>query len=73
MIQLYSAGKRFGPKLLFENLDWLITTRARVGIVGANGTGKTTLITALAMDDIQPLGYCFSGVGRCLRVRSAGY
>ena len=47
MIQLSSAGKRFGPKLLFENLDWLITPRDRVGLVGANGTGKSTLLKIL--------------------------
>jgi len=47
MIQLSSAGKRFGPKLLFEDLDWLITTDARVGLVGANGTGKSTLLKIL--------------------------
>ncbi len=47
MIQLSSAGKRFGPKLLFENLDWLITPNDRVGLVGANGTGKSTLLKVL--------------------------
>ena len=47
MIQLSSAGKRFGPKLLFDNLDWLITSDARVGLVGANGTGKSTLLKVL--------------------------
>jgi ATP-binding cassette subfamily F protein 3 len=47
MIQLSSAGKRFGPKLLFENLDWLITPHDRVGLVGANGTGKSTLLKIL--------------------------
>ncbi len=47
MIQLSSAGKRFGPKLLFENLDWLITPNERVGLVGANGTGKSTLLKVL--------------------------
>ena len=48
MIQLTGAGKRFGPKVLFEELDWLITPRERVGIVGANGTGKSTLLKCLA-------------------------
>src|SRR5262245_26150620 len=48
MIQLSAAGKRFGPKVLFQELDWLVTPQARVGLVGANGTGKTTLLKMLA-------------------------
>ena len=48
MIQLSNAGKRFGPKVLFQELDWLITPHDRVGLVGANGTGKTTLLKILA-------------------------
>ncbi|HWZ43232.1 MAG TPA: ABC-F family ATP-binding cassette domain-containing protein [Candidatus Saccharimonadales bacterium] len=48
MIQLTAAGKRFGPKVLFQDLNWLVTPRDRVGLVGANGTGKTTLLKVLA-------------------------
>jgi len=48
MIRLSSAGKRYGQKLLFEGVDWLITNRDRVGLVGANGTGKSTLLKILA-------------------------
>ena len=44
MIQLQGAGKRFGHKLLFENCDWLITPREKTGLVGGNGTGKSTLL-----------------------------
>ncbi len=47
MIQLSQAGKRFGAKVLFSELDWLVTPRARVGLVGANGTGKSTLLKVL--------------------------
>src|SRR5271154_4251252 len=47
MIQLQGAGKRFGPKLLFDNCDWLITPKERTGLVGANGTGKSTLLKVL--------------------------
>jgi len=47
MIQLNGAGKRFGPKLLFEDCDWLITPRERTGLVGANGAGKSTLLKVL--------------------------
>ena len=48
MIQLTGAGKRYGPKILFENADWLVTPNERTGIVGANGTGKSSLLKVLA-------------------------
>jgi ATP-binding cassette subfamily F protein 3 len=48
MIQFSAAGKRFGPKLLFDSVDWMITPRDRIGLVGANGTGKSTLLRLLA-------------------------
>lgn len=47
MIQLQGAGKRFGHKLLFEDCDWLITPHERTGLVGGNGTGKSTLLKIL--------------------------
>jgi ATP-binding cassette subfamily F protein 3 len=48
MIQLAGAGKRYGPRILFENVDWLVTPNERVGIVGANGAGKSSLLKVLA-------------------------
>src|SRR5580693_6397643 len=48
MIQLSGAGKRYGHKLLFEDADWLITPESRIGLVGANGTGKSTVMKILA-------------------------
>src|SRR6201998_3231242 len=55
MIQLSGAGKRFGHKLLFENLDWLITNRDHIGLVGGNGTGKSTLMKVVA--GMDPFDY----------------
>ncbi len=55
MIQLSGAGKRYGHKLLFENADWLITPESRIGLVGANGTGKSTVMKILA--GIETLDY----------------
>jgi len=48
MLQLTEAGKRFGHKLLFDGLDWLITPKEKTGLVGGNGTGKSTLLKVLA-------------------------
>ncbi len=48
MLQLSAAGKHFGPRVLFENADWLITPNERTALVGANGTGKSTLLKVLA-------------------------
>src|ERR1700704_2465057 len=48
MLQLSGAGKRYGHKLLFEKADWLITPESRIGLVGANGTGKSTVMKVLA-------------------------
>jgi ATP-binding cassette subfamily F protein 3 len=48
MIQLSAAGKRYGPNVLFANVDWLVTPNEKVGIVGANGTGKSSLLKVLA-------------------------
>ncbi len=55
MLQLSAAGKRFGPKLLFEEVNWLITPNERTGLVGGNGTGKSTLLKILA--GIESLDY----------------
>src|ERR1700723_4358863 len=48
MLQLSAAGKRFGPRILFENANWLITPNERTALVGAHGTGKSTLLKVLA-------------------------
>ena len=68
MIQLSGAGKRFGHKLLFENADWLITPRDRIGLVGGNGTGKSTLMKVLAGMDTFDYGALTVAKGT-----SAGY
>jgi ATP-binding cassette, subfamily F, member 3 len=68
MIQLSAAGKRYGHKLLFEGVDWLITNHDRVGLVGANGTGKSTLLKILA--EMETLDY---GAVSTAKGISAGY
>ena len=38
---------RYGERVLFDRLDWLVTPGDRIGIVGGNGTGKSTLLKIL--------------------------
>ena len=40
-------GKRFGDKVLFENLNFDVPRGKRLGIMGPNGCGKTTLLKIL--------------------------
>jgi ATP-binding cassette, subfamily F, member 3 len=55
MLQLSAAGKRFGQKLLFEDANWLINPDERTGLVGGNGTGKSTLLKIIG--GIESLDY----------------
>src|SRR6201987_3442069 len=68
MIQLSGAGKRFGHKLLFESVDGLITPQDRIGLVGANGTGKSTVMKILAGPETLDYG----SISRAKGI-SAGY
>src|ERR1700751_1687016 len=68
MIQLSSAGKRFGHKLLFQNADWLVTPQDLIGVVGANVTGKSTLMKILA--GLETLDYGSITIAKGI---SAGY
>ena len=68
MISLVNAAKRFGPRVLFENITWMVTAQDRVGLVGSNGSGKTTLMKLLAGLETLDAGDCSSQKGI-----SAGY
>ena len=51
MIQLEKVTKRFGPKVLFENVSMQFDPGKRYGLTGANGAGKSTIIKVLAGEE----------------------
>src|SRR3954447_19203332 len=68
MLSLQNAGKRFGPKVLFKEANWLIRATEKTALVGANGTGKSTLMKVLA--GLETLDY---GAMQRTRGMSIGY
>lgn len=47
MISLENISISFPEKVLFDNLNWRIPRGSRIGLVGNNGTGKTTLFRTI--------------------------
>ena len=47
VIVLDKVSKRFGPKILFENVSMQFDPGKRYGLTGANGAGKSTLLKML--------------------------
>jgi ATP-binding cassette, subfamily F, member 3 len=48
MLQIKGLGKAFRGEWLFRSLDFQVNERDRIGLVGDNGTGKSTLMKILA-------------------------
>jgi ATP-binding cassette subfamily F protein 3 len=68
MLSLQNAGKRFGPRILFLEADWLIRSKEKTALVGGNGAGKSTLMKVLA--GLETLDY---GQMQQTRGMSIGY
>jgi ATP-binding cassette subfamily F protein 3 len=68
MLSLQNAGKRFGPRVLFLEANWLIRSKEKTALVGANGTGKSTIMKVLA--GLETLDY---GQVQQTRGMSIGY
>jgi ATPase subunit of ABC transporter with duplicated ATPase domains len=51
MISISKLGKSFGGRALFEDVSLQLNAGERYGLVGANGSGKTTFLRILAGDE----------------------
>src|SRR2546428_11964450 len=67
VVRLQAVMKRYGEAEVFSGIDLEIYRGERVGLVGANGTGKTTLLKMLAGLEPPSAGRVTSGTG--LRAR----
>ncbi len=48
VVELHGVSKSFGDKLIIDNFDYFIPRDARIGIVGRNGEGKSTLLNLIS-------------------------
>jgi ATP-binding cassette subfamily F protein 3 len=56
LLRLENISKSFGDRVLFSGVDLTVSAGDRIGLVGANGTGKTTLLGVAAGDASQDGG-----------------
>lgn len=63
MIQLENIGISFGGETLFKDIRWRVGDLDRVGLVGPNGVGKTTLLRMIKGDLSPECGSVVSSKG----------
>lgn len=51
LLDIQNVSKRFGERVLFEDISFSIGEGQRVGLIAQNGTGKTTLLSMLTGDE----------------------
>jgi ATPase subunit of ABC transporter with duplicated ATPase domains len=56
MLSTQNLGKSYGARVLFEGVSLKLNPGSRYGLVGANGSGKTTFLNVLAGDDTPTQG-----------------
>ena len=59
LLSLSKVNKYFGERCLFENVSFSVEEHDKIGLIGANGTGKTTLFKAILEQDTQDGGEIF--------------
>ncbi|MEY3236650.1 MAG: hypothetical protein RI883_751 [Bacteroidota bacterium] len=47
ILELHKIGKAYGPKVILENFTYNFQRKERLGIVGNNGTGKSTFLNVI--------------------------
>lgn len=66
VFDLHRVRLEAGDKVILDKLDWSIGPGARIGLVGVNGTGKTTVLKLLA-GELTPTAGTFKQ-GKTLKI-----
>src|SRR5688572_17527433 len=56
LIGLSGIVKSFGGRVVLDGLELAVEERARIGVLGRNGTGKSTLFRVIAGHDAPDAG-----------------
>src|SRR5450432_3094642 len=67
LLSCRNLSKRYGPRPLFENLSLGLFENERTGLIGPNGTGKSTLLKILAKLETPDSGEL--SIRRGIRIR----
>jgi ATP-binding cassette, subfamily F, member 3 len=68
VLRIENLSKSFGGQVLFDGVDWFVGDRDRIGLIGRNGTGKSTLLKILSGIDGPDAGFVAAPKGQ-----SVGY
>lgn len=61
MLTVENVSKTYGEKQLFNDISFTIAEKERVGLIGVNGTGKSSLLKIVAGRDLPDGGNIIAG------------
>jgi ATP-binding cassette subfamily F protein 3 len=63
LLQVTKLSKAYGVEMLLDGISFVVNTGDRIGLIGPNGCGKTTLLRIIAGEETADLGSVALGPG----------